>query len=110
MVTTVTTWLIVIGATILASLMMWVAARSEIGGKLAVIRTRFFCPTKDKEVEVEFLASRREPENLLEVMHCSAFQKGEAMDCDRACLHWPQAREAHPLFPQPYFPVLFPLF
>ncbi len=85
----------------------WVQAEAR---RESVYRKRFTCPSKGREVEVEFLTPRWEPEHLLEVVSCSAFKKGEQVNCDRACLHWSQARKARPLFPPPFFPVPFPLF
>lgn len=73
-----------------------------------VYRKRFFCPTKAREVEVDFLARMDEPENLLEVKRCSAFKRAEKIDCDRSCLYLPQAREAPPIFFPPLLPLSFP--
>ncbi len=75
-----------------------------------VYRKRFFCPTKAREVEVDFFARRGEPGNLLGVKRCSAFKRAEEIDCDRSCLYLPQAREARPLFPPPFLPMPFPPF
>lgn len=82
---------------------------AQVGAQQEVVyRKRFFCPVKGKEVKVGFLARLWEPKNLLGVVECSAFKQGEPMDCDRSCLRLPQAREARPLFPPPFFPGPFP--
>ncbi len=74
-------------------------------GKVEVMyRKQFFCPLKGRGVKVDFLAYRGEPTSLLGVEHCSAFQEKEAIDCDRSCLHLPQAQMAPPLY-RP-FPIL----
>lgn len=109
MIPTITAWLTVVGATILTSLVMWAVGRMG-GRRVEVIRKHFFCPTKAREVEVEFLARLWEPENLLGVASCSAFTKGEKIDCGRACVHWPQVRKARPLFPPPFVASPFSLF
>jgi hypothetical protein len=82
----------------------WVQAEARREG---IYRKRFTCPSKGRDVEVEFLTPMWEPDNLLEVVSCSACTPRGQINCNRACLHWPQARKAHPLFPPP---VPFPLF
>jgi hypothetical protein len=80
----------------------WAQPKTEVEkakAKVEVLyRKRFFCPGKGREVEVDFLAYRGEPGNLLGVEHCSAFREKEEIDCDRSCLYLPQAQAAPPLF------------
>lgn len=83
----------------------WAQAEAQ---REVVYRKRFFCPVKGREVKVGSLARLWEPENLLGVVECSAFKRGETIDCDKSCLRLPQAREARPLFPPPFFPGPFP--
>ncbi len=91
-------WMLLIGAVILVSLVMWLVGGMEVARRgLEVIRKRFFCPGRGQEVEVDFLARVGDPESLLRVESCSAFKAGEEMDCDRSCLHLPQAQMAPPL-------------
>ncbi len=94
MLTTTTAWLIAIGVITLASLMMWTLGRMRGAGKVEIIRKRFFCPAKGKEVEVDFLTWLGRTGDLLGVKACSAFPAGEEIDCERACLHLPQAQAA----------------
>lgn len=53
---------------------------------LRLVRKRFVCPTQEREVEVDFFASRGEAGKLLAVKSCSAFIKRDEMDCNQACL------------------------
>ena len=105
MVTIITAWAAVIGATFLASLVLWAAVEKGRRG-LEAIRKRFFCPDKGREVEVDFLARMGKPEILLGVKSCSAFKEGEAIYCDKSCLHLPQAQATPPLFHRPLPPTV----
>lgn len=73
-----------------------------------VYRKHFFCPVRSREVEVDFLTPRGAPERLLKVMSCSACEKREENNCDKSCLHLPEAQQAQPRFPFSVFP--FPVF
>lgn len=105
MVTALTSWAVLIGAAILASLVMWAAVEKGRRG-LEVIRKRFFCFGKEREVEVDFLARMGRPEILLGVKSCSAFKEGEEINCDKSCLHLPHAQAAPPLFHRPLSPTV----
>ncbi len=84
----------------------WVQAETR---RLGVCRKCFVCPLKSSGVEVDFLVGLWEPTDLLRVERCSAFKKGDAMDCDQSCLRLPQAREARPFFRRAFLPMPFPL-
>jgi hypothetical protein len=73
-------------------------------GRLSVInfvitRKRFFCPAKGRKVKVDFLAQMGKSGNLFGVKSCSAFKEGEEIDCNKFCIHLPQAQAAS-LLPQ----------
>jgi hypothetical protein len=84
----------------------WVQIQARQEG---IYRKRFVCPIKGREVEVEFVTPLLDPAMLLGVARCSAFTRGEVMDCDRSCLRLPQAREVRPLFAPRFLPAPFPL-
>jgi hypothetical protein len=93
---------LVVGGLVWANIWAYQTWAQTEAQREVVYRKRFFCPVKDREVKVGFLAYLWEPENLLGVGECSAFNRGEAMDCNKSCLRLPQAREVRPLFPPPF--------